>query len=207
MKNCPVCNTQLEDHYTGLCPNSLCSWEFVLANEITPEHQKIYAKKLAECRRLYELNIVSEKKIFTFKDKINKEFNPKIYRANIAALIFQSLVLIVSGILIYTQFKSTLPTLKPAPTFSFIGYIALFFFLFNCYSFFGDKQYYSTELLGFFIKETISIIVGYVGVNIIFSLSESRWIVLLLIPLFGIVAIVYILLMEFESYLEELLNK
>lgn len=92
MKQCPVCNTQLEDHYTGLCPNSLCSWEFVLANEITPEHQKIYAKKLAECRRLYELNIVSEKKIFTFKDKINKEFNPKIYRANIAALIFQSAV-------------------------------------------------------------------------------------------------------------------
>ena len=63
MKNCPVCNIQVEDLYTGLCPNSLCSWEFeFISSEMTPELQKRYAEKLAKCRHLYELNIASDKK-------------------------------------------------------------------------------------------------------------------------------------------------
>ena len=63
MKNCPVCNIQVEDLYTGLCPNSLCSWEFeFISSEMTPELQKRYAEKLAKCRHLYELNVTSDKK-------------------------------------------------------------------------------------------------------------------------------------------------
>ena len=74
MKNCPVCNTQVEDLYTGLCPNSLCSWEFeFISSEMTPELQKRYAEKLAKCRHLYELNIASDKRISTLKDKKKEE--------------------------------------------------------------------------------------------------------------------------------------
>ena len=214
MKNCPVCNTQVEDLYTGLCPNSLCSWEFeFISSEMTPELQKRYAEKLAKCRHLYELNIASDKRISTLKDKkdkIKEEFNPKIYRANIIAFIFQGLVLIVSGILIYIQYKSPFfPIEDPALVFSFIGYLfcPVFIFLFNCCYLFDKDKLYRTELLGFFIKEPICFIVGYIGVNIIFSLSESRWITLLLIPLAGIIAVVYIPLYLFESDLEERLKK
>ena len=65
MKNCPVCNTQVEDLYTGLCPNSLCSWEFeFISSEMTPELQKRYAEKLAKCRHLYELNNAKEAVLF-----------------------------------------------------------------------------------------------------------------------------------------------
>ena len=47
MKNCPICNTQVEDHYTGLCPNSLCSWEFEFtSSEMTPELLDHYRQKL-----------------------------------------------------------------------------------------------------------------------------------------------------------------
>ena len=214
MKNCPVCNTQVEDLYTGLCPNSLCSWEFeFISSEMTPELQKRYAEKLAKCRHLYELNIASDKRISTLKDKkdkIKEEFNPKIYRANIIAFIFQGLVLIVSGVLIYIQYKSPFfPIEDPALVFSFIGYLfcPVFIFLFNCCYLFDKDKLYRTELLGFFIKEPICFIVGYIGVNIIFSLSESRWITLLLIPLAGIIAVVYIPLYLFESDLEERLKK
>jgi len=74
MKNCPVCNTQVEDLYTGLCPNSLCSWEFeFISSEMTPELQKRYAEKLAKCRHLYELNIASDKRDSTHKDKKKEE--------------------------------------------------------------------------------------------------------------------------------------
>ena len=214
MKNCPVCNTQVEDLYTGLCPNSLCSWEFeFISSEMTPELQKRYAEKLAKCRHLYELNIASDKRISTLKDKkdkIKEEFNPKIYRANIIAFIFQGLVLIVSGVLIYIQYKSPFfPIEDPALVFSFIGYLfcPVFIFLFNCCYLFDKDKLYRTELLGFFIKEPICFIVGYIGVNIIFSLSESGWIFLLLIPLAGIIAVVYFLLFFFEEYLEKRLKK
>ena len=213
MKNCPVCNTQVEDLYTGLCPNSLCSWEFeFISSEMTPELQKRYAEKLAKCRHLYELNIASDKRISTLKDKkdkIKEEFNPKIYRANIIAFIFQGLVLIVSGILIYIQYKSPFfPIEDPALVFSFIGYLyPVFIFLFNCCDLFDKDKFYRTELLEFFIKEPICFIVGYIGVNIIFSLSESGWIFLLLIPLAGIIAVVYFLLFFFEEYLEKRLKK
>ena len=213
MKNCPVCNIQVEDLYTGLCPNSLCSWEFeFISSEMTPELQKRYTEKLAKCRHLYELNIASDKRDSTLKDKkdkIKEEFNPKIYIANIIAFIFQGLVLIVSGILIYIQYKSPfLPIEDPALVFSFVGYLCLvFFFLFNCCDLFGKDKFYRTGLLGFFIKEPICFIVGYIGVNIIFSLSESRWITLLLIPLAGIIAVVYFPLQFFEWDLEERLKK
>ena len=210
MKNCPVCNTQVEDLYTGLCPNSLCSWEFeFISSEMTPELQKRYAEKLAKCRHLYELNIASDKRISTLKDKKDKkkeEFEQKIYRANIIAFIFQGLVLIVSGILIYIQYKSSLPTIL-APIFLFIGYICFFiYFLAACYELFDDKSFCKIKLSESF-KVTICFIVGYIGVNIIFSLSESGWIILLLIPLAGIIAVVYFLLLFFEEYLEERLKK
>ena len=211
MKNCPVCNTQVEDLYTGLCPNSLCSWEFeFISSEMTTELQKRYAEKLAKCRHLYELNIASDKRISTLKDKkdkIKEEFNPKIYRANIIAFIFQVLVLIVSGILIYIQFKNPLPTIL-VPIFLFIGYICFFIdFLTACYELFVDKSFCKIKLTESFIKVTICFIVGYIGVNIIFSLSESGWIILLLIPLAGIIAVVYFLLLFFEEYLEKRLKK
>ena len=210
MKNCPVCNIQVEDLYTGLCPNSLCSWEFeFISSEMTPELQKRYAEKLAKCRYLYELNIASDKRISTLKDKKDKkkeEFEQKIYRANIIAFIFQGLVLIVSGILIYIQYKSSLPTIL-APIFLFIGYICFFiYFLAACYELFDDKSFCKIKLSESF-KVTICFIVGYIGVNIIFSLSESGWIILLLIPLAGIIAVVYFLLLFFEEYLEERLKK
>ena len=215
MKNCPVCNIQVEDLYTGLCPNSLCSWEFeFISSEMTPELQKRYAEKLAKCRHLYELNIASDKRISTLKDKkdkIKEEFNPKIYRANIVAFIFQALVLIVSGILIYIQCKNLIFPIEDqdrALPFSFIGYLWLVsLFLFNCYYLLGKDKFCRTDLLGFFIKEPICFIVWYIGVNIIFSLSESRWITLLLIPLAGIIAVVYFLLEFFEWDLEERLKK
>ena len=119
------------------------------------------------------------------------------------------MVLIVSGVLIYIQYKSPFfPIEDPALVFSFIGYLyPVFIFLFNCCYLFDKDKLYRTELLGFFIKEPICFIVGYIGVNIIFSLSESRWITLLLIPLAGIIAVVYIPLYLFESDLEERLKK
>ena len=209
MKNCPVCNIQVEDLYTGLCPNSLCSWEFeFISSEMTPELQKRYTEKLAKCRHLYEPNIASDKRDSTHKDKVKEEFEQKIYRANIVAFIFQGLVLIVSGILIYIQYKSTLRTIDPALVLSFIGYIVLFLsFLADCDELFGDKLFSKIELLGSF-KDTICFIVGYIGVNIIFSLSKSIWITwLLILPLVGIIAVVYILVLFFEEYLEERLKK
>ena len=208
MKNCPVCNTQVEDLYTGLCPNSLCSWEFeFISSEMTPELQKRYAEKLAKCRHLYELNIASDKRDSTHKDKKKEEFEQKIYRANIIAFIFQGLVFIVSGILIYIQFKNPLPTIL-VPIFLFIGYICFFInFLTACYELFVDKSFCKIKLTESFIKVTICFIVGYIGVNIIFSLSKSIWIFLLLIPLAGIIAVVYFLLLFFEEYLEERLKK
>ena len=208
MKNCPVCNIQVEDLYTGLCPNSLCSWEFeFISSEMTPELQKRYAEKLAKCRHLYELNIASDKRDSTHKDKKKEEFEQKIYRANIIAFIFQGLVFIVSGILIYIQFKNPLPTIL-VPIFLFIGYICFFInFLTACYELFVDKSFCKIKLTESFIKVTICFIVGYIGVNIIFSLSKSIWIFLLLIPLAGIIAVVYFLLLFFEEYLEERLKK
>ena len=207
-KNCPVCNTQVEDQYIGLCPRTDCIWDFNFISEMTPEYRKIYAEKLVECRRLYELNI-ENRLISERKDKEKEEFNPKIYRANIIAFIFQGLVLIVSGVLIYIQYKSLFfPIQNPALPFSFLGYLCLvFFFLFNCCDLFGKDKFYRTGLLNCFIKEPICFIVGYIGVNIIFSLSESRWITLLLIPLVGIIAVVYFSLDFFERDLEERLKK
>jgi len=198
----------VEDLYTGLCPNSLCSWEFeFISSEMTPELQKRYAEKLAKCRHLYELNIASDKRDSTHKDKKKEEFEQKIYRANIIAFIFQGLVFIVSGILIYIQFKNPLPTIL-VPIFLFIGYICFFInFLTACYELFVDKSFCKIKLTESFIKVTICFIVGYIGVNIIFSLSKSIWIFLLLIPLAGIIAVVYFLLLFFEEYLEERLKK
>ena len=46
MKPCPVCNTQVEDLYTGFCPNQVCTWEFEFVSEMTPEVQRRYEEKL-----------------------------------------------------------------------------------------------------------------------------------------------------------------
>ena len=120
----------MEDQYIGLCPGTDCIWDFNFISEMTPEYRKIYAEKLVECGRLYELNI-ENRLISERKDKEKEEFNPKIYRANIIAFIFQGLVLIVSGILIYIQYKSPFfPIEDPALVFSFIGYLYLAFFFY-----------------------------------------------------------------------------
>jgi|GEM_PF-6724357 len=73
MKNCPVCNTQVEDHYTGLCPNSLCSWEFEFtSSEKTPELLDHYRQKLEKAKSNYLLR--SNKKHID-KNKIEELFN------------------------------------------------------------------------------------------------------------------------------------
>ena len=55
MKKCPVCNAQVEDLYTDLCPNPGCTWEFeLIAAEPMPEMQKRYEEKLRRARASYE---------------------------------------------------------------------------------------------------------------------------------------------------------
>ena len=52
MKHCPVCIvTEVEDSYTGLCPNPDCTWEFDFVNEMTPEVQKKYEEKLKRFKK------------------------------------------------------------------------------------------------------------------------------------------------------------
>jgi hypothetical protein len=53
MKNCPVCNTQVEDQYTDLCPNTNCTWEFEFISEMTPELKDRYEEKLKRARAAY----------------------------------------------------------------------------------------------------------------------------------------------------------
>ena len=211
MKNCPVCNTQVEDHYTGLCPNSLCSWEFeFISSEMTPELQKRYAEKLAKCRHLYELNIASDKRISTLKDKkdkIKEEFNPKIYRANIIAFIFKGLLIIFNGILIYIQFKGTLPIINDS---LFIGFVihfclTLYSFLGNYCQLFGKDKSCRTDFDFFDLGFTIHVTLGYICFIIIFILSESE--LISIVSSLGIFAIVGFLLNTFGDYLEERLKK
>ena len=53
MKHCPVCNTEVEDLYTGLCPNTNCSWEFEFISEMTPELQMRYKEKMVRAIKIY----------------------------------------------------------------------------------------------------------------------------------------------------------
>lgn len=53
MKKCPVCNTQVEDQYTGLCPNTDCTWEFEFISYMTPEIKDRYEEKLKRARAAY----------------------------------------------------------------------------------------------------------------------------------------------------------
>jgi len=54
MKNCPVCSTQVEDLYTGLCTNSDCTWKFeFIGAEPTPEIRNKYKEKLNKAKSLY----------------------------------------------------------------------------------------------------------------------------------------------------------
>ena len=208
MKNCPVCNTQVEDHYTGLCPNSLCSWEFeFISSEMTPELQKRYAEKLAKCRHLYELNVTSDKKDSTHKNKKREEFNPKIYRANIVAFIFHSLLIIFNGILIYIQFKGTLPIINDS---LFIGFVIHFCVtivssLGNYCQLFGKDKSCRTDFDFFDLGFTIDVTLGYICFIIIFILSESE--LISIVSSLGIFAIVGFLLNTFGDYLEEQLKK
>ena len=208
MKNCPVCNTQVEDLYTGLCPNSLCSWEFeFISSEMTPELQKRYAEKLAKCRHLYELNVTSDKKDSTHKNKKREEFNPKIYRANIVAFIFHSLLIIFNGILIYIQFKGTLPIINDS---LFIGFVIHFCVtivssLGNYCQLFGKDKSCRTDFDFFDLGFTIDVTLGYICFIIIFILSESE--LISIVSSLGIFAIVGFLLNTFGDYLEEQLKK
>lgn len=53
MKNCPVCNTQVEDQYTNLCPNTDCTQDFEFISEITHELKAKYEEKLKRARAVY----------------------------------------------------------------------------------------------------------------------------------------------------------
>ena len=53
MKPCPVCSTEVEDLYTGFCPNEDCPWEFELVSEITPEMHNRYEEKLQRAKRFF----------------------------------------------------------------------------------------------------------------------------------------------------------
>lgn len=53
MKHCPVCNTLVEDHYTGLCSNTNCTWEFEFISDMTPELKEKYEEKLKRARAAY----------------------------------------------------------------------------------------------------------------------------------------------------------
>ena len=53
MKPCPVCNTKVEDLYTGLCPNQDCTWEFEFVSEMSPEVQRRYEEKLRRAKAAY----------------------------------------------------------------------------------------------------------------------------------------------------------
>jgi len=78
MKHCPVCNTPVEDLYTGLCPNPDCTWEFeFIGTEPTPEIQKRYIEKLKRAKATYIRIKGDEKqkeaKIKPFNSQINTE--------------------------------------------------------------------------------------------------------------------------------------
>ena len=210
MKPCPVCNTEVEDLYTGFCPNRDCTWEFEFVSEMTPEVLRRYEEKLRRAKRLYDNR--SDK---TYKDKDgNKDIendygdekqphnlaNRKIFNLNLMFFLIQVIILIIFGILIHEQLESDWPTLKPVQVFYLIGHIGLFgFVLFNLFELINrGKQ----RLFEFLMKETICFIIGYLGTNIIFSLSESRWVVFLLIPLLVIVAVFYF----FFDHLEDIIR-
>ena len=53
MKPCPVCNTKVEDLYTGLCPNQACTWEFEFVSEMTPEVLRRYEEKLRRAKAAF----------------------------------------------------------------------------------------------------------------------------------------------------------
>jgi hypothetical protein len=47
MKHCPVCKTDVEDLYIGLCTKTNCTWEFeFMGTESTPETQAYFENKL-----------------------------------------------------------------------------------------------------------------------------------------------------------------
>jgi len=54
MKHCPVCNTQVEDLYTGLCPKPDCTWEFEFVSEMTPEMHQRYQERLKKAKNIYD---------------------------------------------------------------------------------------------------------------------------------------------------------
>ena len=75
-KLCPVCNTEVEDLYTGLCPNTDCSWEFDFLSEMTPELQMRHEEKLTKALKIYNVlrkvgkkDIDSEKTVADAKSK------------------------------------------------------------------------------------------------------------------------------------------
>jgi len=54
MKECPVCNIDVSDDYTGLCSNPDCPWEFELfGGDLSQETQNEYSKKLLKMQKIY----------------------------------------------------------------------------------------------------------------------------------------------------------
>ena len=73
MKPCPVCNTEVEDLYTGLCPNQDCTWEFELFSEMTPEVLRRYEEKLRRAKAAFTAMNSGEKP--TPEEEIDKNSN------------------------------------------------------------------------------------------------------------------------------------
>jgi uncharacterized protein (TIGR02145 family) len=64
MKLCPVCHLQVEDFFTGLCPDlkKVCSWEFeFIGTEPTPAMQNRYNEKLKRARAAYAESCANDK--------------------------------------------------------------------------------------------------------------------------------------------------
>jgi hypothetical protein len=74
MKQCPVCNIDVSDDYTGLCCNPDCPWEFELfGGDLSQETQTEYSKKLLKMQKIYNRSTIE---ICDTKELIErKEFN------------------------------------------------------------------------------------------------------------------------------------
>ncbi len=93
MKKCPVCNTQVEDQYTGLYPNTDCTWEFEFISYMTPEIKDRYEEKLKRARAAYSQikktqhsgvkNGAIEKKDKKKNEHIKTTFGDKNYKAEL----------------------------------------------------------------------------------------------------------------------------
>ena len=87
MKPCPVCNTKVEDLYTGLCPNQDCTWEFELFSEMTPEVLRRYEEKLRRAKAAFA-GMNSGEKPTPEKEIDNKSNKPPVEWVSVPAGTF-----------------------------------------------------------------------------------------------------------------------